>query len=276
MVTSRKTVIVTSDGVRLSGLLTYPTSTSKTKLPGICICHGIPLQPRSEDDRGYPALAERFASHGFIVLTFNFRGTGESGGEFDFRLWSLDLEAAMDLLLSLENVDSSRVALVGFSGGAMVSIYNSACNSRACAIAACACPSGTESWPDYVFDAMTEMAASSGSLKGACLKSPAFHTVVKSRISQTSSKDFASRWRAAFIEMDPLHWVGSMSGIPLLVVHGERDNLVSTESAKRLCQSAGDNCKFALIDDGEHRLRTNDDAMELVINWLEKRLLLDQ
>ena len=54
------------------------------------LCHGFPAGPGGARTSGqtYPEFAERLAAEtGWTVLTFNFRGTGESGGEFSLAGW---------------------------------------------------------------------------------------------------------------------------------------------------------------------------------------------
>jgi alpha/beta superfamily hydrolase len=83
--------------VNIAGELYVPEGQNR-RCPALIICHGIPAETRSSDDRGYPLLAERFCREGFVVLIFNFRGAGLSGGNFDLRGWATDLEGALDIL----------------------------------------------------------------------------------------------------------------------------------------------------------------------------------
>ena len=85
-------------------------------------------------------LAERICHQGFTVLIFNFRGTGTSDGNLDILGWTRDLEAVIDYLGPLPEVDRSHLSLLGFSGGAAISIYVAAQDKRISSIIACACP----------------------------------------------------------------------------------------------------------------------------------------
>ena len=70
---------------------------------------------------GIPDYAKRFADAGFVVLAFDYRHWGDSGGEP--RRWvSLarqleDWHAAVDYARTLEGVDAERIALWGMSLG---------------------------------------------------------------------------------------------------------------------------------------------------------------
>lgn len=128
-----------SGKIRLVGELFTPSSLAE-RHPALIICHGVPQAPPDPTDRGYPLMAERFAGEGFVTLWFNFRGTGESQGNFHLLGWAEDLRAALDYLCPLPEVDSNRVSTLGFSGGAAVSIYVAAQDERISSLVACASP----------------------------------------------------------------------------------------------------------------------------------------
>jgi len=51
--------------------------------------------------RGLPLLAKTIRNEGFAVVTFSFRGTGISDGNFDIVGWTHDLKAMIDHTWSL-------------------------------------------------------------------------------------------------------------------------------------------------------------------------------
>ena len=70
-------VDIFSDGTRMTGTLWRPKDASNDKLlPAILLCGGFGSK-RSQLDFSY---ASRFAQAGFIVLTFDYRGWGDSDG----------------------------------------------------------------------------------------------------------------------------------------------------------------------------------------------------
>ena len=85
-------------------------------------------------------LAQRFCDAGFLTLIFNFRGTGDSGGNFDIIGWTRDLEAVLDYLYNIEEVDKGNISVMGFSGGAAVSVYVASRDTRVSSLVTCACP----------------------------------------------------------------------------------------------------------------------------------------
>src|SRR5262249_38620547 len=97
---------IVSDGLSLAGYLArhpYWASQGAGRC-GRVICHGFPaeLKGASTAGRTYPELADRLAADaGWTTLTFNFRGTGESEGNFSLAGWLTDLRASIDHLLGL-------------------------------------------------------------------------------------------------------------------------------------------------------------------------------
>src|SRR5207248_7217788 len=112
-----------SEGLRLTGWVSRPGEGHRVPHPGLVLCHGFPREPKSARTSAntYPQLADRLAGEvGWTVLTFNFRGTGDSEGNFSLTGWMADLRAATDHLLGVEDVGAAWLA--GFStGGALAS-----------------------------------------------------------------------------------------------------------------------------------------------------------
>jgi dipeptidyl aminopeptidase/acylaminoacyl peptidase len=66
-----------------------------------------------------PALLQ---SHGYVALTYDFRGHGQSEGRLDPPNAATDLRAALAYLRSLPLVDEQRIGLVGASMGGLASV----------------------------------------------------------------------------------------------------------------------------------------------------------
>src|SRR5205823_4059022 len=90
---------------------------------GLVLCHGFPVEPSESGvpDRGYQELADRLAADtGWVVLTFSFRGTSSSTGNFSLGGWLADLHQATELLLRSPAVDA--VWTCGFAAGAALAL----------------------------------------------------------------------------------------------------------------------------------------------------------
>jgi dipeptidyl aminopeptidase/acylaminoacyl peptidase len=249
---SAKRVELEVDGLRLVAEIYLPSG--KGTHPALCICHGVPAK-RTPDptDRGYPVLAERFCKEGFVAFIFNFRGTGESEGNFDMLGWTRDVKAAIDYLLQLDIVDKSRLSLMGFSGGAMASVYCAAHNKRVSSIVACACPA--RFFDISEFNRFEEFLA---------------HCRQVGIVRDADFPPSLKKWARGFDEVSPLRWIHKISPRPVLIVHGDRDQTVPLSHAWELYNRAEEPKDISIIPGADHRLRLSEPAMSVALDWLKK------
>ncbi|WP_378173431.1 alpha/beta hydrolase family protein [Aquimarina sp. SS2-1] len=112
------------DQVTLTGTLTLPKKDGK--FPVVVIVSGSGPQNRDGEMFGhkpYLLLADQLTRNGIGVLRFDERGTGKSKGEFKditIDLSSLDVKSAIDYLNKREDVDNSKMGLIGHSIGGIV------------------------------------------------------------------------------------------------------------------------------------------------------------
>jgi len=245
-----KAVNLQVDDLKIAGQLYLPGEGAQIPHPTVCVCHGIPAGIPVPGDRGYPLLAERICHQGFAVFIFNFRGTGASGGNLDLLGWTRDLKAVIDYLCTLPEVDGSRLSLLGFSAGAAVSVFVASKDKRASSVITCACPA------EFKMD-------------------DPLPTIERFRsIGAIRDKDFppaVEEWINGFRMVSPIKYVAGIAPRPLLLVHGNRDETVDISQAYKLYARAGEPKEIIVVDGAEHRLRQNDRAMAIVMDWLKFR-----
>ena len=98
----------------IRGKIFYPPEKHKQNRGIIILCHGIPGGKKDPEDPGYAQLAQVLGEEGLQAVTFNFRGAGESTGDFDLRGWAEDLQEVKDYVVSLESPAFSGCALSWF------------------------------------------------------------------------------------------------------------------------------------------------------------------
>ena len=114
------------DGQKVIGTLNTPDGVSKP--PVVLLLHGF---TGSRNELEIPAVkegifsraAKAWADKGMASLRIDFRGNGQSEGEFeDMTMEGLmaDAEAALDYLAASPDVDKDRMAIVGWSMGGAV------------------------------------------------------------------------------------------------------------------------------------------------------------
>jgi dipeptidyl aminopeptidase/acylaminoacyl peptidase len=250
MIKEKTSLIV--DGLRIV-LEIYLPDVKGEAHPTVCLCHGIPGRVKDPTDRGYQILAERFCMEGLAVSIFNFRGAGESDGNFDILGWSRDLTAVTDFLFEQPGVDKRRISLMGFSGGAAVSVYVTAHDPRICSLVMCASPSEFSliSEPEMV-NSFISQAKTIG--------------IIRDENYPPSVKE----WVKGFEAISPLKWVDRISPRPILIIHGTSDATVDVSHARRLYEKAAPPKDILIIEGAEHRIRTDERVINAALKWLKK------
>jgi len=245
-----RVVALEVDDLSIVGQLYLPPG--NRPYPTVCVCHGIPAGIPAPSDRGYPLLAEQICRQGFAVLIFNFRGTGASGGNLDILGWTRDLKAVIDYLSALPEVDRSRLYLLGFSGGAAVSVYVASQDNRVSSVITCACPA------EFTFFTKTDKP-----------QSLIDHFRSIGAIRDSDFPPSARVWLNGFKLVSPINYVAGISPRPLLLVHGSQDETVEVSQAHRLYAQAGEPKQIVIVEGAGHRLRHSDEAMAIVLGWLK-------
>lgn len=115
---SLQKVIFSSDGVQLQGNLFYPPNfEAGQEYPAIVVV-GSWTSVKEQMPNTY---ASRLSAEGFVTLTFDFTGFGESEGQprqvEDYRLKINDIKAAVDFLNRQAGVDKGQLSGLGICAG---------------------------------------------------------------------------------------------------------------------------------------------------------------
>jgi hypothetical protein len=118
-----KTVVIWST-YALEGILHLPDDT--TPRAGVVVCHPHPLYGGNLHFHLVRGIARACAERGMAALRFNFRGVGDSGGEYDGGVGEVeDTRAALSLLRGQVGARGS-VGLAGYSFGSLVAARHAA------------------------------------------------------------------------------------------------------------------------------------------------------
>lgn len=248
---------IESDGLRLRGYVARPPASSGG--PGVVrhalvLCHGFPAGPRGAVSAAqtYPELADRVAADaGWVVLTFNFRGAGDSEGDFSLNGWLADLHAAISHLITIAGVD--RVWLAGFSTGGSLAVCAAGEDDRVAGVAALAAPADFEGWASEP-RAFLQHAREIG-----VVRDPAF------------PPDFDA-WARQLHETRPLALISKIPPRPVLLVHGGSDDTVPLVDARALADAAGGEVELRVLSGAGHRLRHDPRAIAVLMGWLDRQL----
>ncbi len=232
----QETVSFPSPSGKLAGIIHHPANESKGC---IITSHGL---LSSKDSDKFIELGERFAEEGFTVLRFDFGGCGESEGALaDTTVTGRkeDLLAAIDFIKARPSGGPQPIGLLGSSMGGYVSLLVAACREEIRAVAAWATPFSF----NELRDAIT--ASSDG--------------IIRERFFDDAQQYSA----AAFVP-----------GVKnLLIIHGDRDELVPLHHAERIYNSAHEPRRLEIINGGDHSIidpRLREKAVLLSLGWFKK------
>src|SRR5204863_4637683 len=130
----RERISYYSDGLKLSGILSTPDNSGGRHFPGVVLVPGF----MSTADAFFPGFAEELNAGGFVSLTMDFRGFGESEGvrgEVIPYLQVYDASNAISYLQSRPEVDPDKIAILGVSLGGGEVCYIAARDRRVKAVA---------------------------------------------------------------------------------------------------------------------------------------------
>ncbi|MCK4698584.1 MAG: prolyl oligopeptidase family serine peptidase, partial [Dehalococcoidia bacterium] len=138
---------------------------------------------------------------------------------------------------------------------AAVSVCVTAQDSRVSSVAACACPAEFDS----LKDAFAEGEPIIEHFRGI--------GIIRDRDFPHSDEE----WLDNFSLVSPLKYVSGIAPRPLLLLHGSQDEVVDVSHAYRLYAQADEPKEIVVIDGAGHRLRRDERAVAVIIDWLKAR-----
>jgi fermentation-respiration switch protein FrsA (DUF1100 family) len=241
-------IIFRPDGLALEGRALVGDDPSVL----VILCHGIPgSAPPDPEDAGYEGLARTLAGRGFGAFWFNFRGVRGSPGEFSIGGWARDLDGALDALDADAEIGGIPRVVVGSSAGGAVGLTAAARRDDVAAVATLGAPASF-TYGGLIDDPkrMLQIFRNTG-----IVHDPAY------------PPDVGAWWRE-FLEAAPEDVVGKIAPRPVLIVHGDSDDVVGYEHAERLYLAAGEPKELVRIPGGAHQLRRDPRAIDALADWL--------
>ena len=200
-----------SDGLQITGLLSKPEGAGP--FPLVLVNHG-----GFEPAKSVEGFLGVFARNGFVALASDYRGCGSSEGKRELARGEVnDVLNAIRFAHTLPYVDSKRVAVWGFSHGAMIALLAASRDDTIRAVVAVQGPAElSDAWRHWV----------KNKDKPGVKPLAGLHLLVGGTPEQA-----ATAWR----ERSPLY-VADKITCPVLLVYsdGDRDDAVPTEHGRRM------------------------------------------
>lgn len=278
-------VSIPSDGLLLSGVLHVPEG-ARGSLPGVIVSHGF---GGNKDGETHVVEANLYESLGYVVLRFDFRGCGESGGQPGRIICQdqvADMRNAVTWLASRPEVKSDRILLSGQSFGAAISIFAGAVDVRVTGVVSIG------GWGDGLkksqdqhptpeawakFTETMEQGQRHRETTGESLMVKRWDIVpvpekLRNHLPPGSVMDFTAETMASICSFRPKDVVAQFAPRPLLMLHSSNDSVTPTSQAIGVFQNAGKGAELILLTgmdhfpfaDGNRRFR------DILNGWLDR------
>ena len=253
-------VVFECKGQQLVGMLHLPEG--RTRVPAALMLHGFG-GTKSESHRMFVKLSRALTSHGIATLRFDYRGCGDSAGNFEdltIRSQVLDANEALRYLLRHKRVNTRRLALVGMSLGGAVAAHVVARE------------------PDrFKTLALWAPVAEGGDILDEFSTPDAVASLAQTGITEHWGNLVGVEFIRQFAEMKPLREVAK-SKCPVLLVHGSDDETVPskhTDLYERAVQTGKRTVKKVIIPGADHtfsKLIWEQRLIKETVNWLSETL----
>ncbi|WP_198155033.1 alpha/beta hydrolase [Salisediminibacterium beveridgei] len=244
------------DGLKIAAVIHFPEEYETNKQKTIIYGHGF-TGNKTGDNRMGVKLARFLSREGYVVIRFDYIGSGESEGDFEDKTtvsgWLYDFKTVMEFTKNKLSIDNKNICFIGHSlSGAIV----------------------------------TQIAASSEQVGAVCVLAPV-HDLVNNikvgvigeglwenalqgeRIHDFFNKKYAvdSRFVKEMYQYDMDESIKSVS-VPFFIVHGEKDEVIPFTESQKFHQKLTGNVKHIEIMKGEGHL-FSDSLFPLVSTWLQ-------
>jgi dipeptidyl aminopeptidase/acylaminoacyl peptidase len=266
-----QTVSFYSEGTRLSGDLFLPDGLATgEQRAGIVLCHGY----TGVRNLYLPDTAKALTDAGYVVLTFDYKGWGDSDGPKS-RLSPygrvIDSQAALTFLGAQSMVDADRLGLYGTSYGGATVVWVAAVDPRVKAVVSVVGVGHGRRWmrsvrrPDEFADLMTRSAADR--LRRVMTGQSEFadrNTVLLPDRQSAELAAAARRGNPAAVGEIPLEFIDDTLGFhpewivdkiaprPALFITSDDDRLVPPEESEALYARAGEPKKLIVLKGWGH------------------------
>jgi pimeloyl-ACP methyl ester carboxylesterase len=243
-------VRVPANGFSLAGTVSKPAGSGGKPRPAVVLASGAGPTDRDETVAGIPIfghLAGALADAGFVVLRYDKRGMGQSGGRPEAATladYADDLRAAVRFLADRKDVDRRRIAVAAHGEGGAVAMLAASKDDRIAALALLSSigVTGAELNMAQLTRALERSKRTDAESQAAtALQKQVQNAVLTGKgwdgISPEVRRQADTPWFQSYLAFDPARVMRDIEQ-PLLVVHGLLDTQVAPASADRLEQVA--------------------------------------
>lgn len=119
-----------SHGKQIVGMLHLP---NRKNAPVIIMCHGWSGNRLGTWNGFFVKVAREFSKNGFVIIRFDFRGSGDSEGKWEDQNTTTmleDLDAVINQIQRYPELNKEKVGLIGHSQGGRIVLLKTASDKR--------------------------------------------------------------------------------------------------------------------------------------------------
>jgi uncharacterized protein len=237
-------------GFGLAGTLTTPQAQGRLKHPAIVLGAGSGPVERDAIVAGIPLFAQlagQLADLGFVVLRYDKRGVGQSGGRTEtvtLQEYAEDTIAAVKWLAKRKDVDNRRILVAGHSEGAAVAMLAAAREKRISALVLMAAM-GTTGRQLILEQQQYLLNAAKTSEPDRTAKVELQKKILEAAVAEKGweslppevRKAVDTPWYRSLLTFDPAKVMPQIKQ-PILILQGALDTQVAPHHAERLAELA--------------------------------------
>lgn len=244
----RESIILENNGQKIFGILHIP-KIQQTLTPAVLICHGL-AGHKTGRYRLYVELAQELSKAGIAAFRFDFRGSGDSEGDFSeitVNSQISDAIKALEFLGNYRNIDSSSIGIFGRSFGGAIAIMAANRHGGVKSIALWAPFFTPAPWKD----------------QWNIVQSPETPVLVREELMRVNGQLGSVEFFNQFFRMELENEILELDSTALLHIHGEKDvRLTSNAHAQgyRNCRkNAKGESKFITLPNSDHDFSNADE-----------------
>ena len=246
-------ISIPAPGFNLAATLTVPASGPGEPPPQRAAVVLVPSDTAPDRDtiaRGVPAMAQlagTLADAGFIVVRYDRRGSGQSGGRSESATLddhADDARTVVRWLSSRKDVDRRRIAVMGHGDGAWTAMTTAAREGRVSALVMLAASSapGTDTVVERQQHELDAMSASDESRAERVALQRRIHEAVLTGegwegVPPEMRRQADTPWFRSLLAFEPSRVLDDVGGA-VLIVHGDLDRELSVSHAEKLATMA--------------------------------------
>ncbi|HEY3382820.1 MAG TPA: alpha/beta fold hydrolase [Vicinamibacterales bacterium] len=245
-------VRVPADGFTVAGTLSRPATQPSPgwRFPAVVLVGKLDEGDREETTGGVPVfgqLASALADAGFLVIRYDKRGIGQSGGRSETATvsdYAEDLRAVVKFLKNRKDVQDNRIVVLGYAEGAAVAMTAAMRDKeiRALVLVAAAGRSGSEAILDQQVRSLAAMNIPAAEKQAKIGLQRKIHLAALTGkgwegIPPDVRRQAETPWFQTFLAFDPGKLMPKLRQ-PILILHGERDRQIDPSNADILAAMA--------------------------------------